>query len=323
VAAAVTAVAGVFAARVGEPVPPRASPVLLLRGEGRWESGPHGSGNVYAPYVLFEGGTYRMWYGGQGEDGHDRILHAESKDGTHWDRKGVAVEDATANHVNDPSVVKVNGQYFMFFTRAAEGVVDEVALATSDDGLKWTMRGTVLSRGKTGEWDALSVGRPSVVFEDGLFRMWYDGRKDLPVGAPAEGVPKSPTSTRSVGYATSKDGLHWAKYEKNPVFGHDAGGVDVRKIGKQYVMVYESHEGTKLATSRDGIVWAGHGLWLAKSGEALDAAGHVTPSLLVVPGRQDVLVFFGAAAAGTWDHNAVAVYAVPLARVNDPGDANR
>src|SRR5688500_2809254 len=57
-------------------------PVVLLRGEGEAEeAAPHGRGNVYAPDVLVEGGVYRMWYGAQGRDGHDRILYAESRDG--------------------------------------------------------------------------------------------------------------------------------------------------------------------------------------------------------------------------------------------------
>lgn len=289
------------------PAPDRPLTLALL-GEGPHESAPHGGGNVYAPDVLHEGNFYRMWYGGQGADGHDRILYAESRDGTHWDRKGVAVEDATANHVNDPSVVKTPGGYFMFYTRAGRGVVDEIALATSEDGLHWTPRGVVLSPGDAGTWDALSVGRSSVLLEGGTFRMWYDGRKDLPAGAPVgPGVPTSATSSRSVGYATSRDGLHWTKHAGNPVFGHDAGGVDVKRVGDEYVMAYESHEGTQRATSRDGIAWQERGLWLPKSGGPPDAFGHVTPFLLVGAEGQLEAVYVGAASAPSWDHNAIAV----------------
>jgi sucrose-6-phosphate hydrolase SacC (GH32 family) len=260
--------------------------------------------------------VFQMWYGAQGKDGHDRILFAQSKDGTRWERRGVAVEDATANHVNDPSVVKAKGVYFMYFTRAGKGVVDEVAHATSEDGVTWRTKGPVLSPGKAGEWDALSVGRPSVVFEDGLFRMWYDGRKDLPAGAPAEGVPKAPTSTRSVGYATSEDGVHWTKHEKNPVFGHDAGGVDVAKLGeKKFLMVYESRDGTRLATSGDGLTWRDHGLWVERSGGPTDAFGHVTPHLRVWPGQRLATLYFGAASAATWDHNVIAASAVPYEEI--------
>ena len=154
----------------------------------------------------------------------------------------------------------------MYYTLAVAGVVDEIALATSKDGIAWEPRGVVLKPGRDGDWDGLLVGRPSVLHEGDVFRMWYDGRKDLPPGAPAEGVPKSPTSSRSVGYATSKDGLRWTKHPGNPVLGGDAGGVDVERVGAGYVMVYESHEGTRAATSDDGISWKDRGLWVPRSG---------------------------------------------------------
>ena len=80
-------------------------PTLVLKGEADSELAPHDEGNVYAPHVLLEGKLHRMWYGGQGKDGHDRIHYAESEDGSTWVRKGVVLEDRKANHVNDPTVV--------------------------------------------------------------------------------------------------------------------------------------------------------------------------------------------------------------------------
>jgi beta-1,2-mannobiose phosphorylase / 1,2-beta-oligomannan phosphorylase len=135
--------------------------------------------------------------------------------------------------------------------------------------------------------------------------MWYDGRKDLPPGAPADGVAKSPTSSRSVGYATSKDGIRWTKYHHNPVLGGDAGGVDVKRVGEGYVMVYESHEGTKAATSDDGISWQDRGLWVRRSGGKIDRHGQVTPMLF--PGENGRwTLYFGAAGVASWDHNSIA-----------------
>ena len=60
---------------------------VVVRGTEESELAPHGKGNVYAPDILIENGTYRMWYGGQGEDGHDRIHYAESRDGLRWEKK--------------------------------------------------------------------------------------------------------------------------------------------------------------------------------------------------------------------------------------------
>lgn len=191
----------------------------------------------------------------------------------------------------------------MFYTRAAVGVTDTIGLATSRDGMKWEDAGTVLGPSAAPAWDALLVGRPSVCYEDGVFRMWYDGRKDLPVGAPDAAAPKSANSRRWVGYATSRDGRVWKKHGE-PVFGEDAGGVQVTKgADGGMVMVYESVEGTRWAASADGLVWKACGLLLPKGNGAADASGHVTPFLEWRGGK--VALYFGAAAAATWDRNEI------------------
>ncbi len=280
-----------------------AAPEVVLDPTGDLQAAPHGAGNAYAPEILFHNGVYRMWYGAQGSDGHDRILLAESADGLAWEPKGVALDHGDANHVNDPSVVKVGDTFFLYYTRAPVDIRDEIALATSPDGVNWQERGTVFRPGADGTWDSLLVGRPSVLHENGRFRMWYDGRRDLPTGAPAEGVPKSDRSVRAVGYAESVDGLTWIRPQAEPVFGDDAGGVHVVRIGDELVMTAESLEGTRLATSHDGLTWKSEGLFAERSGHDVDRFGHVTPFLLVEPER--VTLFVGAASSGSWDHNRI------------------
>jgi hypothetical protein len=280
-----------------------AAPEVVLDPTGDLQAAPHGAGNAYAPEILFHNGVFRMWYGAQGRDGHDRILLAESADGLAWEPKGVALDHGDANHVNDPSVVKVGDTFFLYYTRAPVDVRDEIALATSADGVTWQEQGTVFRPGADGAWDSLLVGRPSVLHEDGRFRMWYDGRRDLPTGAPAKGVPTSDRSVRAVGYAESVDGLTWTRRQAEPVFGEDAGGVHVVRIADTLVMTVESREGTRLATSSDGVVWRSEGLFVARSGTDIDRFGHVTPFLLVEPER--VTLFAGAASRGSWDHNRI------------------
>ena len=280
-----------------------AEPHVVLDPTGDLQAAPHGAGNAYAPEILFYDGVYRMWYGAQGRDGHDRIHLAESADGLVWEPKGVVLDHGSANHVNDPSVVKVGDTFFMYYTRAPVDVRDEIALATSTDGVTWREEGTVFGPGADGTWDSLLVGRPSVLHENGRFRMWYDGRRDLPIGAPAEGVSKSDRSVRAVGYAESGDGLTWTRPQAEPVFGEDAGGVHVVRIGATLVMTFESREGTRLATSNDGLAWQSQGFLVDRSGTDIDRFGHVTPFLLVE--AESVALFIGAASSASWDHNRI------------------
>jgi hypothetical protein len=72
-------------------------PTVLLRGTLDSELGGHGAGNVYAPEIHREGERRRMWYGGQGKDGHDRIHLAESRDGWTWEKRGVILEDKASS----------------------------------------------------------------------------------------------------------------------------------------------------------------------------------------------------------------------------------
>ncbi|MDB5297682.1 MAG: Laminin sub domain 2, partial [Phycisphaerales bacterium] len=286
-------------------------PTVVLRGEADTELAPHGAGNVYAPCVLRDKDVYRMWYGGQGRDGHDRIHYAESADGAAWARRGVVLEDRAANHVNDPCVLKVGDGYLMYYTRTEKDVVDRIDVAASQDGVAWEPKGVALAAGAGGAWDALSVGRPTVVREDGVFRLWYDGRKDFPPGAPVRGVPTSQTSRRAVGHATSADGLRFVRRGAGPVLENDAGGADVKRVGGRLVMAYESRDGTRFAAGADGVAWADGGLLVGRSEAAADAFGHVTPCLLVDADGGGGRLYVGAARAATWDRNAIAALAIP------------
>jgi predicted GH43/DUF377 family glycosyl hydrolase len=274
---------------------------VLFRGEAMTELAPHGQGNVYAPSILIEGELWRMWYGGQGKDGHDRIHYAESRDaGRSWAKRGVVLENGSANHVNDPSVLRVKDQWFMFYTVAERGTEDAIALAVSVNGLKWQKRGVVLAPGPKGAWDSRLVGRPSVLHENGQFRMWYDGQptKEDRATVQLEGA-------RAVGLATSPDGLNWTRHS-GPVLQGGIGAVDVTRIAAGYLLLYEGHTGIGAATSRDGIHWKAGGLLTHLSGTDLDRYGQVTPHL--VRAGDTWQLFFGAASRKSWDGNSIAAF---------------
>jgi len=273
----------------------------VIKGDELYSVAPHGKGNVYAPDIVRYKKKYYLYYGSQGKDGHDRIQLAFSKDAKTWKRHGIVFFVKGANHVNDPSVLIVNNIFYMYYTLAKYGVTDSIGLATSKDGLHWKDKGIVIKARKPPAWDSLLVGRPSVIYEKGVFRMWYDGRADLPLGAPDKRAPKSAKSHRYVGYAESTDGKNW-KRRKNYVFSHDAGGIHVSRVRNKYIMLYESHSGTQWAQSNDRINWYNKGGLLAK--DISDAPyGHVTPLLYKI--GQRYMLFYGAALARTWDNNRI------------------
>lgn len=293
----------------------------LFPGTLESEKSFHGKGNVYAPEVLYENGTYKMWYGGQGTDGRDQIHYAESSNGVNWNKLGVVLSNKNpkninggkdSNHINDPSIVKVNGTYYMFYTDAYAGEFDKISLATSTDGRTWTKKQTVLRPilNPPYLWTTDRVSRPTVLHENGIFKMWFDTfciPKTEYNGACDPEKKYYPWPQRHIGYATSSDGYTWSMHP-TPVF--NGGAIDVVKYADTYFMVHESKIGTYIATSKDGLTWVDRGLWYGKSGKALDQSGHITPFIFISPlENKPTAMFFGAAGSptGSWDQNSVAV----------------
>ena len=237
-----------------------------------------------------------MWYGGQGADGRDAVFLAWSDDLVTWQKHGGAspipvVDHGGSNHVNDPTVVHVGGTFYMYYTEAPTGENDEVHLATSTDGIGWTKHGAVIDVGAQSSWEPDRVGRPSVLYEDGEFRMWYDGQIFQ--------------VARHVGYATSPDGFNWVKHPANHIVMHE-GAIDVDRVGDWYVMLAESGQGTRMYVAKDPLSWQYLGQLFGLSGQGYDAYGQVTPFLLTDNGTAKA-IFYGGASSSCWCINRIAV----------------
>jgi predicted GH43/DUF377 family glycosyl hydrolase len=174
------------------------------------------------------------------------------------------------NRVLRPCVI-YNGSLFMMWYSGGSGGVHNIGLATSSDGIAWTRYAQnpnyapnpVLTIGSSGDWDSDSVDEAWVIYDGGQYKMWYSGQHWNPDGS---------INTWLIGYATSPDGIHWAKYSGNPVLtAGPAGSFDDKYVwrptvistGSGYMMYYRgaSQSGPQniakegLATSSDGIHW--------------------------------------------------------------------
>lgn len=110
----------------------------------------------------------------------------------------------------DPTVLRRDGRYEMWFTNADSRQRTGFARAVSTDGLVWTVwrRPTdpdpvmdlVLSAPVNG-WDGPGMETANVlVGPDGVYRLYYSGNR----------VPQG-SVTYAIGLATSSDGIHWAR----------------------------------------------------------------------------------------------------------------
>jgi predicted GH43/DUF377 family glycosyl hydrolase len=116
-----------------------------------------------------------------------------------------------AYSVAHPSVLRTSAGYVMYYSAAAtdSDPHDAIGMATSPDGIHWTKRSEPVLRAGTGDaWDNQIIFDPNVVQTPNGYVMAY-----LALG-PNGVVPQPFTA---VGYATSADGVAWAKSSESPV----------------------------------------------------------------------------------------------------------
>lgn len=141
-----------------------------------------------------------------------------------------------------------------------------------------------------GSWDPDWIAVPDVMYEGGLFKMWYQGCAG---------------QTCDIGYATSSDGIHWIPYSGNPVLRANPSAWDatlgtprVIHDGATYRMWYAGNGPNAIrigyATSSDGVTWSRYASWPVFNGTmSWDTVAVATPAVLKV-GSTFLLYFSGA-----------------------------
>jgi pimeloyl-ACP methyl ester carboxylesterase len=232
-------------------------PIIDIGSSPIWEK------EVANPSVIKDGEIYKMWYTSIGPhilDGDDRfrIRYATSSNKIDWNEKSWVLK-ATPNKWDRGgmdrglSVLKSpSGYYQLWYAGVNEkkmGTSEEkwqIGYATSPDGINWTKYPSnedpqpVIS--PTESWELNSVSYPHVIYENGVYHMWYAATDlNLPI---------------QIVYAYSLDGINWIKPEdKNPVLkkGSDGAWDDVYvgspfviKIGENhYRMYYDGYDGSR------------------------------------------------------------------------------
>jgi sucrose-6-phosphate hydrolase SacC (GH32 family) len=116
-----------------------------------------------------------------------------------------------------------DGSYMMFYTGGTELASFNdffIGMATSEDGISWEKyddpltaehpfaeSDPVLRSGSPGKWDGALVWMANVTAYQGGFRMYYSGSRE-----------NMRVEFKSIGYASSEDGIHWEKYPSNPIY---------------------------------------------------------------------------------------------------------
>jgi predicted GH43/DUF377 family glycosyl hydrolase len=141
------------------------------------------------PRVLKEeDGSYKMYYHTLNmAKGGFLVGMAISPDGFRWEKVGQilgpgAPDSFDAGGLSCRHVLKINGEYVMFYEGTNQAGYYCIGVATSPDGFSWTKDAEPVfchAPKGSGRWDARAVGTPCVVpLPDGSFRMYYIGANE-------------------------------------------------------------------------------------------------------------------------------------------------
>ena len=144
---------------------------------------PYGLGT---PFVMRETDFWRMWYFSTIDyrivEGRPlyyyHIKYAESRDGIHWERRGVAVgfKYPSESRISRPSVLYEDGVYKMWFSYAIGLGGYRIGYAESRDGIHWErIDGSEGLDVSESGWDSEMVAYPFVFKHKGVKIMLYSG----------------------------------------------------------------------------------------------------------------------------------------------------
>ncbi len=142
----------------------------------------------------------------------------------------------------------------------------------------------------TDTWDQMIRERGFILFEDGVYYLWYTGYKG---GEETE---------KHLGLASSTDGLKWTRYKDNPIV--DSAWVEDMMVVKSenvYCMFAEGRGDTAhMLISTDRIHWEEHGNLDIRStvGKPISPGSYGTPSVFIENGTW--YLFYERGDLGVW-----------------------
>lgn len=271
----------------------RAAGNPILSPGATWEGG--GSGFIQEPSVIYESGTWKLWY--TGNITNTAVGYATcTSDPTvaaNWTKyasnpvlgQGGSSISGFASGIN---VVKVGSTYYAYYYDTAGG--GNLKVSTSSDGIAWGTPSTALASG-TPSWMPGGWANCFVWNEGGTtWKMLVEGSTHAGGGQPW-----------AIAYATSTDGITWAVVGSGPLTSLAYGGYTGysgpwlanggAKVNGRYQLWYHADNPGNSnfssivhAYSTDAQNWTITGLELEANGSSIELQQVADPSVLEVAG---------------------------------------
>jgi len=247
------------------------------------------AGGISGPFVLYDSGKYKMWYGATPTDYSKVICYAESSDGILWTNKTLVHDFGLQDPyywTGEPWVMKEGGVYRMWHMDYYEWVAGDwssyISHMVSIDGVNWVNETKVLSAlGQSNtQGDGYRASAPCILYEPGVgYVMWYSVLDHYQPGMPGP---------QKIWQATSDDGITWSSrqlslpYVPDTWEGNVAHSSVLTRGDGTYTMFYGacytngSYPSLGIAKSIDGVSWTNRTQLLRPSdlGANITGLGH-------------------------------------------------
>ncbi len=163
------------------------------------------------------------------------------------------------NGTSSPSIIFHDNEYKMWYAGRDTGL--QILYANSTNGISWNKHGIVLPHGGVGTLDYAGTSSPSVLYEDGEYKIWYTGDNG---------------TTSRILYANSTDGISWIKQGIALDLGTIGEYDDAQLLSPSvlyeggeykiwYTGIHDSIHRILYANSADGMSWNKYGMVLEAS----------------------------------------------------------
>jgi beta-xylosidase len=147
----------------------------------------------------------------------------------------------------EPDVIKVGSTFYMYYRNDGTSK-PSISVASSSDGLQWQERGTVLTASSSG-FDSAEVIAPSVLYDNGVYYLYYESDDASQIGQRRVGVA---TSTSPIGPFT-KNGvvLDYSGGWEGTIVGTPA--IAKSSINNKYYLFYHGYSS---GSDRIGVAYS-------------------------------------------------------------------
>ena len=212
---------------------------------------------MHFPDMIYKDGQYWAYYiTYKTASGKGGVGLATSDDGVNWTDMGCVLQPGEDYDCNGAYFAGVwlddDGTFYLTYEckggeNTKYGTLENVALATSKDGITWTKEGVILYKNTDWDWQTANVGTPDLYKKDDVWYLFFHGFDYIDC---------------QVGVAYGED-LHNLTVHPEPIirteddtpYSGTVGRRDVIYVGGYYYMVYEVSTDQAEEGGYNGAYW--------------------------------------------------------------------